>query len=46
MQDRRGKPWVPHDSRFNLADKCNVIAQDSSSMLLSLQAALERRGWV
>lgn len=46
LQDRRGLPWIESDSRFNLAHKCTLVAEDSTEMLGKLNAALQRRGWI
>ena len=46
LRDRRGLPWIEGDSRFNLAAKCTLVAEDSTEMLGKLGAALNRRGWV
>lgn len=45
-REHRGEPWVEGDSRFNLAHKCTLVAEDSTEMLGKLNAALQRRGWV
>lgn len=41
----RGEPWIPGDSRFNLAHKCNLVHEDSTTMAHAILSALERRGW-
>ena len=46
LQDRRGLPWIDGDSRFNLAAKCTLVAEDSTEMLGKLNAALQRRNWI
>lgn len=42
----RGTPWIPGDSRFNLAHKCTLVREDSTQMAHAIVDALERRGWV
>jgi len=41
----RGSTY-PNDSRFNLAHKCAVVAEDSNLLLDRVSAALQRRNWV
>lgn len=45
LKDRRGQTWIDTDSRFNLAHKCAIVTEDSTTMAHSIVAALERRGW-
>lgn len=42
----RGEPWIPGDSRYNLAHKCTLVHEDSTTMAHAILNALERRGWV
>lgn len=46
LRERRGLPWIDGDSRFNLAAKCTLVAEDSTEMLGKLNAALQRRNWI
>lgn len=46
MKIRRGMPWQADDSRYNLAHKCEVVAENSTLALEKTLGALQRRNWV
>jgi len=42
----RGERWQENDSRYNLAHRCEVVAQDSSTAHKKTIEAMQRRGWI